>query len=56
MGLREPIRCWDNHELGNKQFINGGAPAGTPLGKGFDGTNPAYDVNATGTHQQDRWF
>lgn len=39
----------DNHELGNKQFINGGAPAGTPAGKGADATNPAFDVNATGT-------
>ena len=40
----------DNHELGNKQFINGGAPAGTPVGKGFDGTNPLYDVNTTGAY------
>ncbi len=40
----------DNHELGNKQFINGGAPAGTPLGKGIDGINPIYDVNTTGTY------
>jgi alkaline phosphatase D len=39
----------DNHELGNKQFINGGAPAGTPSGKGVDATNPTYDVNTTGT-------
>lgn len=39
----------DNHELGNKQFINGGAPAGTPAGKGADATNPAFDVNTTGT-------
>jgi phosphodiesterase/alkaline phosphatase D-like protein/arylsulfatase A-like enzyme len=40
----------DNHELGNKQFINGGAPTGTPSGKGVDATNPAYDVNTTGTY------
>jgi phosphodiesterase/alkaline phosphatase D-like protein len=40
---------FDNHELGNKQFINGGAPAGTPAGKGVDATNPANDVNTTGT-------
>ena len=40
----------DNHELGNKQFINGGAPAGTPAGKGVDATNPTYDVNKTGTY------
>jgi alkaline phosphatase D len=38
----------DNHELGNKQFINGGAPAGTPLGKGADATKSDYDVNTTG--------
>jgi phosphodiesterase/alkaline phosphatase D-like protein len=23
---------WDNHELGNRQYINGGAPAGGPIG------------------------
>src|SRR5262249_27434093 len=23
---------WDNHELGNRQYINGGAPAGGPVG------------------------
>src|SRR5262249_30187122 len=23
---------WDNHELGNRQCINGGAPAGGPVG------------------------
>ncbi len=39
----------DNHELGNKQFINGGAPAGTPAGKGVDASNPANDVNTTNT-------
>ncbi len=38
----------DNHELGNKQFINGGAPAGVPLGKGADATKVDYDVNKTG--------
>jgi phosphodiesterase/alkaline phosphatase D-like protein len=41
----------DNHELGNKQYINGGAPAGGPIagqptGAGVDATNPAFDVNA----------
>jgi phosphodiesterase/alkaline phosphatase D-like protein len=40
----------DNHELGNKQLINGGAPAGTPSGIGVDATNPANDVNTTGTY------
>lgn len=39
----------DNHELGNKQFINGGAPAGTPLGKGVDATKTDHDVNTTDT-------
>jgi 3-phytase/alkaline phosphatase D len=40
----------DNHELGNKQFINGGAPQGTPAGAGADATNPANDVNTTGSY------
>ena len=45
---------YDNHELGNKQYINGGAPAGPavggmPSGAGYDGTATQYDVNATGT-------
>ncbi|MBO3460945.1 alkaline phosphatase D family protein [Aetokthonos hydrillicola Thurmond2011] len=35
----------DNHELGNKRFINGGAPAS----KDADASNPANDVNTTGT-------
>ena len=39
----------DNHELGNKQLINGGAPAGSPLGSGVDAKNPANDVNLTNT-------
>jgi alkaline phosphatase D len=39
----------DNHELGNKQFALGGAPAGTPPGQGVDPTNPAFDVNTSGT-------
>lgn len=37
----------DNHELGNKQFINGGAAPGTPPGRGVDPTNPANDANNT---------
>jgi len=51
---------YDNHELGNKQYINGGAPSGAaistdpvnlPTGVGFAGTpdQTQYDVNATGT-------
>jgi phosphodiesterase/alkaline phosphatase D-like protein len=40
----------DNHELGNKQFQSGGAPTGTPPGKGADATNPANDVNTTGSY------
>jgi len=39
----------DNHELGDKQFANGGAAAGTPSGVGVDATNPIFDVNNTGT-------
>jgi phosphodiesterase/alkaline phosphatase D-like protein len=38
----------DNHELGNRQFIDGGAPAGVPEGKGADATDPENDVNKTG--------
>ena len=51
---------YDNHELGNKQYINGGAPAGAaistdpvnlPSGTGFAGTpdQTQYDFNTTGT-------
>ena len=36
----------DNHELGNRQFINGGAPANAP----FNTTDPSFDVNTTGTY------
>ena len=43
----------DNHELGNKQFINGGAPAGTGNGSGVDATNPVNDVNKSGTYIND---
>jgi phosphodiesterase/alkaline phosphatase D-like protein len=40
----------DNHELGNKQVINGGAaPGTTPVGIGVDPTNTANDVNTTNT-------
>lgn len=38
----------DNHELGNLQYINGGAPTGTLPGPGADATNTANDVNTTG--------
>src|SRR5579883_1742793 len=40
----------DNHETGNKQFQAGGAPTGSPPGKGLDGTDPADDVNTTGSY------
>ncbi len=36
----------DNHELGNRQFINGGAPPLAP----FNTTDPSFDVNLTGTY------
>jgi phospholipase C/phosphodiesterase/alkaline phosphatase D-like protein len=52
----------DNHELGNKQYINGGAPAGGGVGSttgsapfdfasgaGVDARNSTFDVNTTGT-------
>ncbi|MFB2876133.1 alkaline phosphatase D family protein [Floridanema aerugineum] len=39
----------DNHELGDRQFANGGAPAGVPAGAGVDATNPIFDVNNTGS-------
>jgi phosphodiesterase/alkaline phosphatase D-like protein len=39
----------DNHELGNKQVINGGAPQGSPDGIGVDPTVTANDVNTTGS-------
>ncbi len=37
----------DNHELGNKQFINGGAAPGNPQGAGVDAANQSNDVNNT---------
>ena len=45
---------YDNHELGNRQYINGGAPAGGPVGDmavgaGVDARDPANDVNRTGS-------
>jgi phosphodiesterase/alkaline phosphatase D-like protein len=36
----------DNHELGNRQFQSGGAPAVAP----FNTTDPAFDVNTTGAY------
>jgi phosphodiesterase/alkaline phosphatase D-like protein len=45
------ITLLDNHELGNKQVINGGAaPGSSPAGIGVDPTNIANDVNTTGTY------
>jgi alkaline phosphatase D len=38
----------DNHELGNRQFQSGGAPAGRPAGKGADAGDPANDVDRRG--------
>lgn len=45
----------DNHELGNRQYINGGAaPGGTvggmPTGAGVDARVAANDVNTTGAY------
>lgn len=39
----------DNHELGNKQLINGGASAGLATMLGNGSSNPAEDANTTGT-------
>lgn len=39
----------DNHELGNQQFINGGAPAAAPNNT----TDTSFDVNTTGTYKHD---
>jgi len=44
---------YDNHELGNRQYINGGAIPGGPVGDmltgaGVDARVPANDVNTTG--------
>jgi phosphodiesterase/alkaline phosphatase D-like protein len=39
----------DNHELGNKQLINGGAPASMALLAGNGTNNTTLDVNKTGT-------
>ncbi|MCX7088150.1 MAG: PhoD-like phosphatase N-terminal domain-containing protein [Methylococcales bacterium] len=45
---------YDNHELGNRQYINGGAPAGGPVGDmpsgaGVDARIDSNDVNTSGT-------
>lgn len=44
---------YDNHELGNRQYINGGAPAGGPVGDmpsgaGVDARDSSNDVNVSG--------
>lgn len=44
---------YDNHELGNRQYINGGAPAGGPVGDmptgaGVDARVASNDVNPAG--------
>jgi phosphodiesterase/alkaline phosphatase D-like protein len=58
---------WDNHELGNRQYINGGAPAGgsiggpagtdMPSGRGVDardnGTENPGNINDANTSQTD---
>jgi phosphodiesterase/alkaline phosphatase D-like protein len=45
---------YDNHELGNRQYINGGAAPGGPVGDmssgaGVDARVPANDINVTGS-------
>ena len=49
----------DNHELGNKQYINGGAPAGGPVGDmatgaGVDARQPAFDINTSAADYMNR--
>jgi len=49
----------DNHELGNKQYINGGAPAGGPVGDmptgaGVDARQTTYDVNTSASDYMNR--
>ena len=49
----------DNHELGNKQYINGGAPAGgtvggMPTGAGVDARVSSNDTNFTSTDYMNR--
>lgn len=39
----------DNHELGNRQFQSGGAPAGEPPGRGVDPADARNDANTSGT-------
>ena len=43
----------DNHELGNKQLINGGAPIALASVAGNGSSNPADDVNITGAFIND---
>ncbi|AFY32946.1 SdiA-regulated domain-containing protein [Calothrix sp. PCC 7507] len=43
----------DNHELGNKQLINGGAPISLATASGNGSSNIADDVNKTGTFIND---
>ena len=40
--------AYDNHELGNKAFINGGAPYTLRTSSANGSANPADDVNGTG--------
>ena len=43
----------DNHELGNKQLINGGAPAALAAKSGNGTNDKTLDVNKTGTYIND---
>ncbi len=40
----------DNHELGNGQLINGGAPAAVASATGNGSSDPTLDTNTTGTY------
>ena len=58
-GLRELMAAQgnytalDNHELGNKAMINGGAPGALATGSLNGSTNPADDVNTSGVFIND---
>jgi Ca2+-binding RTX toxin-like protein len=47
-GAQANFTSYDNHELGNRAFINGGAPYSLRTSTANGSANPADDVNKTG--------
>jgi phosphodiesterase/alkaline phosphatase D-like protein len=47
------VMSFDNHELGNKAMINGGAPSSLGTTSANGSANPAFDVNTTDTYIND---